>query len=292
MTSTMKSPLKVLFLNKRKIFDVFMFQLIQLYCSACLMLGVTTLITLSVSIFSQHWDVSTLESGLANISLEEQGGQWRTLELIHTKLVMIYRDGELISHEPWSDNPSIIAGTRGGLWSTCLDISRVQFTELLRSLPWLGDQCVEHETKMSEVVRVPQWFRVVNIAVSCCLTCLIIISASIMLSILGMWYKQATCILVSSVMFQLATFFFLLHVAINWTHSELRAPGLTLPPLSSLPDHLQSQILTSVSFSSGWSQYLGVAGLIFSLLSSVTLYGLSRVLIMVLSTLPQLKSTN
>ena len=252
------------------------------------MLGVSTLITVSVSIFSEHWDMSSLAPGL-NIT---NGHGWRSVELIQSEFVLLYKDGALLSEEVWINNPSVLAATRGGLWHTCLHMSRVQYEQLVTSLSWLGPQCVQHSDKIlgQDDQRMPQWFKVMNISISCCLTCLIIITVSLLLTILGMWYRQATCLTITGVMYQLATFFFLLHSAINWTHADQRVPGLSLPPSHSLPQDVDASIRQQVTFYPGWSQYLGAVGIIFSLLSSVTLYVLSRVLIVVMmNTLPQFR---
>ena len=84
-----------------------------------------------------------------------------------------------------------------------------------------------------------------NISISCCLTSLIIVTAAVVLGLVGMFYKQATCLLVDCVLLLISVFFFLLSLSLHWAHRHPRAASL----LGSSLDLLSSQ--------PGWSQYLG-----------------------------------
>ena len=66
----------------------------------------------------------------------------------------------------------------------------------------------------------PQWRRVINLSISCCLTSLLILGAALILGFVGVVYKQvgtsvsslgnlpqAACIMVDAVLFQLTAFF-------------------------------------------------------------------------------------
>ena len=152
---------------------------------------------MGLSIFSPYWDTSTLTRDSRGIN--STWNDWRVLEVMEDKLILFYRDKTLLSEDMWLNNPSVLAATRVGLWDTCLDMTRVQYEDLVSSLPWLGPQCISHEYKLlddSLRSRLPQWFKVMNISISCCLTCLIILGAAVLLTLMGMWYRQATCFLV------------------------------------------------------------------------------------------------
>ena len=56
----------------------------------------------------------------------------------------------------------------------------------------------------------------INISISCGLTSLLVLVVAVVLGGAGAWHRQATCLLVDSVLFLIAVFFFLLHMAIHW----------------------------------------------------------------------------
>ena len=84
-----------------------------------------------------------------------------------------------------------------------------------------------------------------NISISCCLTSLIIVAVAAVLSLVGMLYSQATCILVDCVLMLISVFFFLLSLSLHWAHRHQRTASL----LGSSHHLMTSQ--------AAWSQYLG-----------------------------------
>ena len=150
-----------------------------------------------------------------------------------------------VSDSPWPHNPHLLARTHSGLWRTCLDVSQEEYREfLLPSLPWLGERCLSHQDRQGTGV-LPQWLRVMNISISCCLTSIIIVSVALTLTTVGLWYKQATCILVTAVLMLISVFFFLLSLSLHWVHRHQRSASLSASSQSVL------------SSSPGWSQYSG-----------------------------------
>ena len=103
----------------------------------------------------------------------------------------------------------------------------------------------------------PPWLRVMNISISCCLTSLIIVTAALILSLVGMFYRQATCLLVDCVLLLISVFFFLLSLSLHWAHRQPRAASLLGSSLSLL------------TCQPGWSQYLGLIIIITTTNSSV-----------------------
>ena len=102
------------------------------------------------------------------------------VEIVEDKLYLIYKNNVLTSEAMWINNPSVMAATRVGLWVTCLDMPRDQYEKIIVSLDWLGPQCISHQYKLlSDNLRTPQWFKVMNISISCCVTCLIILTGTI-----------------------------------------------------------------------------------------------------------------
>ena len=84
-----------------------------------------------------------------------------------------------------------------------------------------------------------------NISISCCLTSLIIVTAAVVLGLVGMFYKQATCLLVDCVLMLISVFFFLLSLALHWAHRHQRTASLW------------GSSGTLVTSQPAWSQYLG-----------------------------------
>ena len=50
---------------------------------------------------------------------------------------------------------------------------------------------------------------------------MIILTAAVVLAVVGILYRQAACILVDSVLFQLAVFFSLLGITLHWIHRQV-----------------------------------------------------------------------
>ena len=163
-------------------------------------------------------------------------------------------------------------------------IADEDFVELKRELPWIGDKCISHENQnfpVKDEFFIPRWRRVMNLSISCCLTSLIIISVGLLLGIIGVLYKQAACILVDSVLFQLATFFSIFGMAIHVTNSTQRRQDLS--------SCSQLSLCESFTFWTGWSHYLGLGGVFLCILTAGAVYGLSRVIITLCNTVPQFK---
>ena len=121
-----------------------------------------------------------------------------------------------------------------------------------------------------------------NLSISCCITSLIIISAALLLGIVCVLYKQAACILVDSVLFQLAVFFSVFGMAIHFTNREERRLDLGSPC-----GHLS--LCSAFSYWTGWSQYLGLGGVALCAATAACVYGLSRVIITMINTIPDFK---
>ena len=116
-----------------------------------------------------------------------------------------------------------------------------------------------------------------NLSISCCITSLIIISAALLLGIVGVFYKQAACILVDSVLFQLAVFFSVFGMALHFTNRLERRPELGSPCV-------HQSLCPGLVYSTGWAQYLGLGGVALCTATAVSLYGLHRLVITMVNT--------
>ena len=130
-----------------------------------------------------------------------------------------------------------------------------------------------------------------NISISCCLTSLIIVMAAFVLSLVGMFYKQATCLLVDSVLMLISVFFFLLSLSLHWAHRHQRTASLTGSShglVISQPGWSQylGELTNIRPHSLSYSVFTGAGGIITALLASLSLHSLSRLLITMLSTGP------
>ena len=121
-----------------------------------------------------------------------------------------------------------------------------------------------------------------NLCISCCITSLIIISAALLLGMVGVLYKQAACILVDSVLFQLAVFFSVFGMAIHFTNRLERRPDLGSPCG-------QPAVCGAVSYWTGWSQYLGLGGVALCAATALCVYSMSRLIITMINTIPDFK---
>ena len=153
------------------------------------------------------------------------------------------------------------------------------------NLPWVGEKCVSHESriiKSKDKFYFPRWKKVMNLSISCCITSIIIISVGLLLGIVGVLYKQATCILVHSVLLQLAVFFSIFGMAIHFTNRLERRPDIGSP--CSHPS-----TCPALSHWTGWSQHLGLAGVMLCAVTAAQVYGLSRLVIVMINTIPHFK---
>ena len=111
---------------------VLLFQLIHLYYTICLILAISTVVTLGLSIFSTFWEGSSLNLSHAKANLPPGS---RLTEYLGGKLVLVQRVTENLTSklEVWQNNPDVLANTHSGLWTTCMDVTgenMVQFVLL------------------------------------------------------------------------------------------------------------------------------------------------------------------
>ena len=148
------------------------------------------------------------------------------------------------------------------------------------NLSWIGEKCISNQNRklpVKDKFSVSRWRRVMNLSISCCITSLIIISAALLLGIVGVFYKQAACILVDSVLFQLAVFFSVFGMALHFTNRLERRPELGSPCV-------HQSLCPGLVYSTGWAQYLGLGGVALCTATAVSLYGLHRLVITMVNT--------
>ena len=153
------------------------------------------------------------------------------------------------------------------------------------NLSWVGEKCVSHESRniqSKDKFYFPRWKKVMNLSISCCITSIIIISVGLLLGIVGVLYKQATCILVHSVLLQLAVFFSIFGMAIHFTNRLERRPDIGSPCSHPFT-------CSALSHWTGWSQHLGLAGVMLCAVTAAQVYGLSRLVIVMINTIPHFK---
>lgn len=90
--------------------------------------------------------------------------------------------------------------------------------------------------------------------------------------IIGVLYRQAACVLVDSVLFQLTVFFSMFGMVIHYYNRQERHSDLACSPAL-------SQLCPAMSYTGGWSQVLGLLSIFFASGTAVGLYGLSRLII-------------
>ena len=203
-----------------------------------------SLVLFSLCVLSDSWELTRIRREVLPLNTTD----WRFLEIVKERMFIVDGDSVMLG-QPWHQNSLVLAATHSGLWRTCLSVSLEEYRDLLTSLPWLGDRCVS----LSHSVRqetgggggLPPWLRVMNISISCCLTSLIIVTAALVLGLVGMFYKQATCLLVDCVLMLISVFFFLLSLSLHWAHRHQRT--------ASLSGSSQTLLVSQPA----WSQYLG-----------------------------------
>ena len=130
---------------------------------------------------------------------------------------------------------------------------------------------------------------------------MIILSAAVVLAVVGILYRQAACILVDSVLFQLAVFFSLLGMTLHWIHrqvSVLLNKAVQWEQNQYLPFCREERraalagpaaLTGRMEFYTGWSLYLALLGVILSTMFAIAMYILSRLLISIINTVPNFK---
>ena len=251
------------------------------------------LVTASLTLFSfcvltDSWELTIINSDILAVWLNHTE-DLELVEIVKGRIVSMMKENRPLMESSWPRNSGLLTSTRSGLWRTCLDVSLQEYREyILPAFPWIGARCFSHYARQNVGAALPPWLRVMNISISCCLTSLIIVSAALILTVVGQWYRQATCFLVNSVLMLISVFFFLLSLSLHWFHRQERRLMLSGP---------QTSILTSRP---AWSQYVGnnnltfllsshfycpgAAGVLTALLSSLSLYTASRRLITVMKT--------
>ena len=160
-----------------------------------------------------------------------------------------------------------------------------EFCELKNSFTWIGEKCISYENRLfsnQNKFFMPHWRRVINISISSCFASLIIIYAALILGIIGVYYKQPTCLIVDSVLFMLASVFYVFGMAIHFDNCLERRPEMAS---SCSLNYLRK----SLTYWTGWSQYLGLGGVALCTATAGAVYGLSRVVITLINTVPEFK---
>jgi len=164
-----------------------------------------------------------------------------------------------------------------------MDVTEEEWSLLNQRSPWLGNRCYSH----GEVVVVgtdpsSRWRRVINLAISCTITSLLILPAALVLGIVGVLYRQATCIMVDAVLFQLSAFFALFGMIIHYSSRVERRRDLASPcSLNSLCAALQDY--------SGWASYMGAGAILCCLASALAVYAASCRLRHLINTVPDFR---
>ena len=91
--------------------------------------------------------------------------------------------------------------------------------------------------------------------------------------IIGVLYRQAACLLVDSVLFQLTVFFSMFGMVIHYYNRQERHSDLACSP------GLSHLCPTLTNYTGGWSQVLGLLSIFFASGTAIGLYGLSRLII-------------
>ena len=208
----------------------------------CVLLVTASLTLFSLCVLSDSWELTQIQSEAVATWLNKTEGGDGLMEIIKDRILIVTGGPGSVRETAWPHNKAVLASTRSGLWRTCLDVSLQEYREdLLPALPWVGARCVPHEVRHTASSSTPPWLRVMNISVSCCLTALIILSAALTMTVVGLWYRQATCLLVTSVLMLISVFFLTLSLALHWAHRHQRA----------------AQSPSLLASGPAWSQYLG-----------------------------------
>ena len=77
--------------------------------------------TLPVSVLSNYWEWTTVNVDILK-QINLQNG-FNASPVAGGKLFLITKEDEAVSEREWLNNPSILANTNSGLWSSCLSIS-------------------------------------------------------------------------------------------------------------------------------------------------------------------------
>jgi len=173
-------------------------------------------VTLPVSVLSNYWEWTTVDVDILKQIKLQHGVQ--ASALVEDRLFLITKEGQAMSEKVWLNNPNILANTNSGLWSSCLSISDADYEATVSNLTWLGPRCMDLDDWISPAEaegHVARWRKTMNLSISCFITALIIITAAVMLGLIGVLYNQAACVLVDSVLFQLTVFFSVFGIAIH-----------------------------------------------------------------------------
>ena len=99
----------------------FHLQLLYFYYVASPILSLLTCLTLTLSIFSTHWETAKLNMNYLkeNLPLDLTLTEYASGKLV----LLIPGNNSQGSAQAWPYNPSILAETHSGLWDTCLAVS-------------------------------------------------------------------------------------------------------------------------------------------------------------------------
>ena len=77
-------------------------------------------VTLPVSVLSQYWEWSTINQDLLQSNLPRD---YTATSYEGGKLIIVSREKEELPRTDWLNNPSVMAESHNGLWSSCLSVS-------------------------------------------------------------------------------------------------------------------------------------------------------------------------
>ena len=77
-------------------------------------------ITLPVSVLSEYWEWSTINQDLLHSNIP---WDYTVTSYEGGKLLIVSKEKEELMRTDWLNNPSVIADTHNGLWSSCLSVS-------------------------------------------------------------------------------------------------------------------------------------------------------------------------
>ena len=77
-------------------------------------------ITLPVSVLSEYWEWSTINQDLLTSNLP---WDYTVTSYEGGKLIIVSKEKEELLRTDWLNNPSVMADSHNGLWSSCLSVS-------------------------------------------------------------------------------------------------------------------------------------------------------------------------
>ena len=85
-----------------------------------LLVAALSVITLPVSVLSEYWEWSTINQDILLTSLPSD---YTATSYEGGRLIIVSREKEELARTDWLNNPSVMADSHNGLWSSCLSVS-------------------------------------------------------------------------------------------------------------------------------------------------------------------------